>query len=165
MAILRNYVTYGTPIVATITLTGLANGSGRTMVTIMNDTATGLYTDYVGIITLRTTTGTHGADKCCYAHLYGGTGTAYDYPGTNGDVALTITGDTGLNTRGPFVINFGTSVTGLMSKTKVFFVGQAFGGNIPPQFGVIIENQTGVLLDSTAANHSVSFVPVYNYAT
>ena len=163
MAPLRDYVNYGTAIPVTITLTGLPSTSGRCSTVIVVDTATGMYTDYMGIIQLRTTTGTHASDLVCYAYLFGGTGTAYDSPGTNADGAVTVA--TNWNLRGPQIINFGTSLTGLVSQTKVFFVAPMFGGEVPAQFGVILQNQTGIALDSTAANLSINFVPVFHTVT
>lgn len=159
----RDYINYGTEIAATITLTGLAHTAGRECTAIVNDDATGKYTDYQCIVTLRTTTGTHGGALCCYAHMYGGTGTAYDGPVTGTDAAVTI--NTGMNLAGPFIINFGTSTTGLMSAKKTFLVSQAFGGEIPAKFGVVIENNTNVALDSTAGNLKVAFVPIYHTVT
>ena len=163
MAIVQDYVNYGTGVPVTITLTSLPSTSGRCSTVIVNDTATGKFTDYMGIVALRTTTGTHASDMACYCYLFGGTGTVYDSPGTNGDVAVTVA--TTWNLRGPQVINFGTSLTGLMSQTKMFFVSPMFGGEVPPQFGVILQNQTGIALDSTAANLSINFIPVYHTIT
>jgi hypothetical protein len=163
MAVIRDYINYGTSTAVTITLASLPTTSARCSTVIVNDTSTGMYTDYMGIIALRTTTGTHASDMCCYAYLFGGTGTDYDSPGTNADGAVTVA--TSWNLKGPVVINFGTSVTGLISQTKVFMVSPIFGGEIPAQFGVILQNQTGITLDSTAGNLSVNFIPVYHTMT
>jgi len=163
MAEVRNYINYGTGIVPTITLASLPTTSGRCSTVVVNDTATGKYTDYMGVVTLKTITGTHASDMAAYVYLFGGTGTAYDNPGTNGDVAITVA--TNWNLRGPIVVNFGTSVTGLIAQTKEFMVSPIFGGEIPPQFGVVVQNQTGLALSATAGDLSVTFVPIYHTVT
>lgn len=163
MAELRDYINYGTGILPTITLTSLPTTSARCSTVIVNDTATGKNTDYMGIVTLKTITGTHAGDMASYVYLFGGTGTAYDNPGTNADAAITVA--TNWNLKGPIVVNFGTSATGLASMTRVFMVSPIFGGEIPPQFGVIIQNQTGLAFSATAEDLSISFIPVYHTVT
>ena len=80
---------YGATTAATITLTTLANGSGRECTAIVNTGS--LSPDWACMITLKTTTGTHGSDQVCYAHFYGGmNATAFDYPVTGTDAAVTI---------------------------------------------------------------------------
>jgi len=41
-----------------------------------------------------------------------------------------------------------------------FSVAQAFGGNVPVQWGVYIVHNTGVNLNSTGGNHEVEYFPV-----
>ena len=163
MAIVQDYVNYGTGTSPTVTLVSLPTTSARCSTVIVNDTATGKFTDYMGVVTLKTITGTHASDMACYVYLFGGTGTAYDSPGTNADVAVTVA--TNWNLKGPVVVNFGTSVLGLIAQTRMFMVSPVFGGEIPSQFGVVIQNQTGLALSATAGDLSVSFVPVYHTIT
>lgn len=151
-------VFYGATTAATCTLTTLANGSGRECSYITNTASKA--PDYACIITLKTTTGTHGSDLACYAHFYGSLdATSFDYPLTGTDAAVTV--GTNMNLKGPIVINFGTSVTGLIQQKKVIgSVAAIFGGNIPPFFGVMIENKTNLAFSATAADHSIIFLPI-----
>lgn len=149
---------YGATTAATCTLVTLPTGSGRECTAIVNTGSKAL--DYACLITLKTTTGTHGSDLACYAHFYGSIdGTSFDGPVTGTDNAVTI--NTGMNLKGPVLINFGTSVTGLMtSKKYVGGIASFFGGNIPPFFGVVIENRTNLAFTNTAGDHSIVFMPI-----
>lgn len=151
-------VIYGATVVATCTLTTLANGSGRECTAISNTGTKAL--DYACMITLKTTTGTHGSDLACYAHFYGSPdGTNFDFPVTGTDAAVTI--NTGMNLKGPVPIIFGTSTTGLLSQKRyIGSVAAIFGGNVPPAFGVVIENKTNLALTNTAGDHSIVFLPI-----
>lgn len=149
---------YGATTAATITLTTLANGSARECSFITNTASKAI--DYACIITLKTTTGTHGSELACYAHFYGSLdGTNFDYPVTGTDAAVTI--GTNMNLKGPVPIIFGTSVTGLIQQKRVIGgIANFFGGNIPPFFGVVIENKTNLAFSATAADCSVVFMPI-----
>lgn len=145
----------------TCTLTTLASGAGRQALSVANS-ASG-YTDGQMVIALKTTSGTHGASFVCYAHFYGGPSTTGPWPNpitTDTDAAVTIT--TGMNFLGPAVINFGTSATGLYTATcMIGSVAALFGGQLPMQFGVVIENQTNIALTNVGGDHSVTFYPTY----
>lgn len=163
MAILRDYINYTAGSAVTITLANLPSTSARCSTPIVVDTATGYYTDYMGIVTLQTTTGTHGAAMAAYVYMYGGSGGVVNSPASTADIAITVA--TNWNLVGPQVVNFGTSLTGSAIQTLVFFVKPMFGGEIPAQFGVLIDNETGINLSATAGNNTVTFVPVYHTIT
>lgn len=153
-------IVYAASLTATVTLTTLAQGSARQSVMFTNTASN--YLDGSMLISLKTTSGTHGSDLCCYCHFYASPdGTNFSSPvTTSSDIALTIS--TGMNLEGPTVINFGTSVTGLYTATKVVgSVAAVFGGQLPQNFGVVIENRTNLALTNTAADHSVNFFPTY----
>ena len=149
---------YGAATTATCTLTTLAQAAGRECTAIVNTGSKAL--DYMCYIQLKTTTGTHASDLVCYAHFYGSPdATNWDGPATGTDAAVTIS--TGMNLKGPVVINFGTSTTGLMSqKHLIASVADVFRGVIPPHFGVVIENKTNLALTATAADNVVIFYPI-----
>lgn len=153
-------IVYAASLTGTITLTALAAGSAQQSIMFTNTATNAL--DGVMVIGLKTTSGTHGSDQCCYCHFYASPdGTKFSSPitsSTNALVAIT----TGMNLEGPAVINFGTSVTGLYSATKVIgSVAAIFGGQLPANFGVVIENKTNIALTNTAADHFVWFFPTY----
>lgn len=146
---------------ATITLTTLAASTARQGIAWVNTTGSN-YTDGTMLITLKTTSGTHGDELCCYAHLYSSPdGTNWSNPVTTStDLGIAIS--TGMNLGGPVVINFGTSVTGLYAATRVVSsVAAAFGGQLPQQFGVIIENKTGVAFTNVSGDFKINFYPTF----
>lgn len=163
MAILRDYVNYATGTAVTISLVNLPSTSARCSTAIVVDTAAGYYTDYMGIVTLQSTTGTHAAGFAAYVYMYGGSAGVVNYPATTADVAVTIATD--WNLAGPVIMNFGTSLTGSKTITNIFFVKPLFGGEMPAQFGVLIDNEVGINLSATAGNNTVTFVPVYHTIT
>jgi hypothetical protein len=146
------------------TLAALASGAAQQCAPYVNSASA--FPDGMLMIQLRTATGTHGGDLCYYAHFYSSPdGTNWTSPVTTGsDMAITIT--TGMNFKGPAVINFGTSITGLATQVCVIeSVANVFGGQLPPYFGVVIENKC-LASTNDAATNRIIFYPTYlNVAT
>jgi len=46
-----------------------------------------------------------------------------------------------------------------------FSAAQVFGGTLPEKYQVFVTHNTGVALDSTAANHTYQYVPQYNHVS
>lgn len=141
----------------TITLAALSQGSAQECTAIVNASN---HLDAQLYVQLKTQTGTHGSDFLCNLYFYGSIdGTNYSDPVTGTDAAVTIT--TGMNMAGPVPVLFGTSTTGLATKKLVVgSVANMFGGVIPPQWGVVVENRTNVPLSTTAADHLVTYIGV-----
>lgn len=151
-------IIYQASTAATITLTTLANGSGQECTAIINTAGSAI--DAACMITLKTTTGTHGSDLACYVHFYGSPdGTAFPNPVTGTNAAVTI--NTGMNLNGPVPIIFGTSTTGLATAKKyIGSVAALFGGVLPSRYGLVIENKTNLAFTNTAGDHAVVFYPI-----
>lgn len=144
----------------TITLTTLAASSARQSTAFVNTISN--YLDGSMLIALKTTSGTHGSDLVAYCHFYASPdGVNWSNPITSGtDAVVVIT--TGMNLYGPAIVNFGTSVTGLYAATRMIAsVAGIFGGQLPQQWGVVIENKTGLAFTATGADQVVNFYPTY----
>lgn len=144
----------------TITLTTLAASSARQSTAFVNTASN--YLDGGMLIALKTTSGTHGADLVAYCHFYASPdGVNWTNPITSGTDAL-VTISTGMNLYGPAVINFGTSVTGLYAATRVIAsIASIFGGQLPQQWGVVIENKVGLAFTNVGGDQVVNFYPTY----
>lgn len=144
----------------TITLLGLTNTGARQCIAYVNSGSN--FTDAQLLIQLQTTTGTHGDAFVAYVHGYcSPNATNWNDPiTTSTDLAVTIT--TGMNLIGPWVVNFGTSVTGLAAKVAVIpSLANFFGGQLPAQFGFVVENRTNVAFGSTGANFGLTVYPTF----
>lgn len=144
----------------TVTLLGLTNTGARQCVSFSNSASN--FTDAQLLIQLQTTTGTHGDAFACYVHGYcSPNNTNWTFPiTTSTDLAVTIT--TGMNLVGPWVVNFGTSATGLAAQVAVIpSLANFFGGQLPAQFGFVVENRTNVSFGSTSANFGLTVFPTY----
>lgn len=144
----------------TVTLIALSGSTARQVIAYANSGSN--FTDGMLLVRLHTTTGTHGDALACYIHGYASpNNSAWSDPiTTSTDLAVTIT--TGMNLVGPWVVNFGTSVTGLAQKVAVIpSVANFFGGQLPAFFGFVVENKVSVALSGTAGNQEVTFYPTF----
>ena len=48
----------------------------------------------------------------------------------------------------------------IQQKAYIGSVAAFFGGNVPPFFGVVVENKTNLAFSATAGDHSVVFMPI-----
>lgn len=149
---------YGTASTITITLASLASGSARQSTHVSN--ATTLYTD--ALVLVKVKTGDTGTASTDYVNVYAyGTvdeGTTWTEGGTSDpidgtDGAVTLTSPTNLRLIGRInaVADASTYIGG------PFSVANAFGGVLPKEWGIVIENQTSHHLDATEGSHAVQW--------
>lgn len=139
----------------TVTLASLASGSARAG-TAIDFTALGSIEDVLIQIAVKTGTGTISGQKAVNVYCYGTADGATTYtggaelggtPGTDG--AASLLSPTNL-------ILLGTINVAAQNATYPggpWSFAQAFGLWLPARGGIVIENQTGVALDSTEGNH------------
>lgn len=146
MATVNNAYSSATAI--TITLTSLSDNAARQSTEI--DNTSNLYLD--ALVRIKTE-GLAGSTDTVNVYAYGqvGNDVRTDSAGAT-DAAITVR-----NARLIGVIQMNATtpvVSGPMS------VASAFGGALPPKWGIIVENNSGASLSSTAADHDVDFVGI-----
>jgi len=156
----------------TITLASLGNYASRQSTAVVN--TVNLYLDYE--VTGKITTGSGVSAGDVYLLLYGSDGTYTSYPAGLSDAAITVPqidklggltmGQTCPGTNLIYYQRINT--TGLAAGTAASFaftgIANAFallGGNIPPQWGLVVVNCSGQALDSTGGNHVINQNGVY----
>jgi hypothetical protein len=135
----------------TVTLNSLANGSARQSAVL--DNTSNLYLDILvggGFETASGSLGTAPGLSIWAAALTDGT----DYGGTNGtnvlgggDATFTVPANTGNLRLLAFVPINAAGATEYMQPVSV---AAAFGGTLPPKFVVVVQNSTGLALNSSA---------------
>lgn len=150
---------YGTAAQAiTITLgdnsNGLANNAARESNVV--DNSSNLFLD--ALVMLKTKTGASGVNAAgtILVYAWGTVDPATPlYPDTvtGSDAAITLTSPPNVRLIG--VVNAVANAT--VYKGGPFSVAQAFGGNLPTKWGIIIVNNTGAALDINAASHLMEY--------
>ena len=142
---------YGTDTAITITVNGLASAAARESSAI--DNTSDLFLDallYVAI-TLAAGTPSGGIDVYAYASE---DGTNYTYNATGIDAALTMPGTT--SRQFVFLGRINTATAGGLLWKQVFgSIASAFGGIVPPKWGIVIDNQTALAF--SGAGNSVKY--------
>lgn len=146
---------YGADGVAiTDTLASLASGSSREAAAV--DNSSDLFLDVLVMLKTKTGAGTIGADAYLYLYVIGSddAGTTWPDPATGSDAAITPT----LNTKARLLgaVNLAAASTAYIGGP--FSVLAAYGGvAIPKKWSIVALNNCGVALDSTGANHVLSY--------
>jgi len=161
-AVTGNLLNYQTPGQVNCTLTSLASGSARESDVV--DNTTNKYLDYLISLTFTIASGspsTGGAYINVYAN---GSVDGVLWPQielTGGTTKSTGAGDASVgalgappNLRliGSFGVQSTTSSGERTFRTQPMSVAQAFGGNVPEKFSIVVENQVGVAFSASTAS-------------
>ena len=137
----------------TCTVASLGNTSARVATAI--DNTSNLFLD--ALVFLKLKTGASGVASTGQINVYAigmvDGGTTYTENAGSTDAAVTLTSPP--NARLIGVINAVANATTYYGGP--FSVAQAFGGNLPDHWSIIVENQTGAALDSTPGNHFIKY--------
>jgi len=147
---------YGTKTNVTITLASLADSSGRQSDSVSNNT--NKFSDVLvsGFIT---TGATPAADSTFGIYAFGSANGGLVFSdGATGTNGAWTNGD---NARLLALIQTDNSAT-TAYEFGPYSIAAAFGGHMPTDWGIGIENTTGDALDSTGSNHEIHFVGI-NY--
>lgn len=136
----------------TLTIASLANGSARECTAV--DNTTNLFMDVKLQLKVKTnaagTSATGAVNFFAYATADGGT--TYSGGATGTDAAYSNNKDA--------LIYLGSlpTIANATTYVGIFNLSRAFGyGGIPAKWGIVIDNQSGAALDSTAGNHSAVY--------
>lgn len=143
--------TYAAKATITVTLTSLANGSGRESTVV--DNTTNRYRDYrIRFQTKGQTSGTAYLDVYVYTALGD---TTYTDLATGSDAAFTAANRFNSRYLGSIRCNAGTSaVTAAMQLSDVF-------DTCPDKWGLIFINSTGAALSATGGDHVIEQQGIY----
>lgn len=144
---------YGSKTSITITLNGLTNSSSRSSAAV--DNSSNLFVDALVQIKVKTnasgTSGTGTVNIYVYASADGGT----SYPdGCGTDTGISSVADLRFLGQVNTVANSTSYISEPMS------VASAFGGLLPENWGIAVQNLSGATLDSTAGNFDAFFQPL-----
>lgn len=140
--------TYGTPVSLTITLASLADNALRQSNELTTDCLT-------GILGVKIKTGASGPTTGSYVNIWAWGNSNGIRDGAAGASDAAITSNAGLR----FVGRISTTATAT-TYTRTYDIGEVFGGSLPANWGVVIENQSDGAFDSTGSNHAITFVPM-----
>ena len=142
----------------TITLANLSNLAGRASNYV--DNSTNLYMDAALRVKVGAGT-TTGSDNAVYVYGYGGEETS-NFGGcfTSGTDAAVTTSGANFPLLGIVSTATFPPVTSTDYTLYIGSVANAFGGNLPKYWGVMIVNSTGASLVNTAANHAITFTGI-----
>lgn len=143
---------YAAKATITITLTSLANGSGRESTVIDNTT-----NKYLDALLRVKTLAQAGCTTLIDIYVYAALGdTTYTDAATGTDAAFTSANRRNSPYLGSVQMNTTTSVTG-----GVFSVASAFKGTLPDKWGLLVLNTCGGTLSATAGDHVLEYEGVY----
>jgi hypothetical protein len=157
---------YGSATSITITLTSLGSAGYRESTAV--DNTSNLYLDaFVGGITQ---IGAVTADGQIEIYAYGSwDGTSYTAGVTGSDATITW-GTTGGVDGYNDLIPLGTAAVDTSDDNDdvewgPFSIATAFGGRLPPKWGIVVKNSTGTAFHATGTNNAVKYRGVYETIT
>jgi hypothetical protein len=148
-------ITYASPASFTITIdAGLDTAQVRESTAV--DNSTNLYDDAMVYVALKTHASTAPTgDKACSVYAYGSSdGTNFNDFITGSDAETVLVSPTNLRLIG--VVSMPTANT--VYKQVIGSVALAFGGVLPPKWGIAILNSTGATLNATG--HAASYTGI-----
>lgn len=153
-------INYAAPVSMTVTnLNSNSSSATNAWMSAVVDNTSNLYLDALVQVVLDFANTAPANDKAAYVYAYGGVESGvYSNPisGTEGDATLLDITSNPNNLKLIGVMAYGT--TNEIAQSPPFSVANAFGGLLPPYWGVVIVNYSGA---SLAANgHTVKWVGV-----
>lgn len=140
---------------------GLADAAARESTHLNNETD--LFVD--ALVGGKVKTGDTGVSTTGYCNIYAYAtcdgGTTFTDTCTGSDAAVTLTSPPNVKLIG--VINCVANAT--TYEFGPFSVAAAFGGVLPAEWGIVIENKTGHHLDNTEASHDFWYQGIYGQYT
>ena len=153
-------LTYSTETTLTITLASLTSSATAGRESFQVNNTSNNYLDamvYLEIPTLATTTSAN--DKAIYVYAYGGvSGDDFTDTATGSDAAITLKTPTNLK----LIQVISTPDTSTTYKAMIGSVANSFGGNLPPNWGIVVQNFSALTFNATENNFTKYYVGVRN---
>lgn len=141
----------------TITLASLASASYRESAAL--DNTSNKFLDVLIYLAIALQAGSPTGEKALKVFFYASEdGTNYTNNATGSNAAITPPSPS--NLLGPFIIQAPSS--GALTWKAVFPIAQFFGGIMPPKWGIVIQNATGVTLSATEGDHTKEYRGIYS---
>jgi hypothetical protein len=148
---------YGASTNITCTLASLASGSSRSCAFV--DNTVNRYLDALVTLNVQLVAGTPTGNQVVRVWFYGSVDESTYLDNSVGtDAALTLR--TRSNLRGPWIIST-PDAGGLTYNMIIPSVSVFFGGNLPPRWGFVVENSTGLAFNATEGNHKKQYRGMY----
>jgi hypothetical protein len=152
---------YGTSTDITITVGSLAAASARESTAI--DNTSDKFEDAEVYLALKLQAGSPSSDKSIYIYSYGSEdGSNYTDNATGSDAAITLRVPSNLRLSAVIACPDSGALT---YKIVIGSIAAAFGGLLPPKWGIVVLNKTGIAFDATAGNHTKKYRGVYHTVT
>lgn len=146
---------YGSSTAITITLTSLGDGNCRESAAV--DNTSNLYLDALVYVACKLAAGSPASIQAINIYVYASEdGTNFGDNATGSDAALTMRSPTNLRLLGTIQTPDSGGVT---YKSNPMSVARAFGGSLPRKWGIVVQNNSGLALDSSG--NSASYTGVY----
>jgi hypothetical protein len=158
-------ITYATPVVMTIGLDATPLGTSPTFIlgreSTEVDNSSNLYVD--AIITGKITTGATTADTQINIYVWGNhetiaTNNLDTLDGTDSDETLDDVGHLNMFKLGAVIPVLDTTARSFI--IPPFSIAQLFGGIMPEFWGLFVSHNTGVALDTDAADHEINYTGI-----
>jgi hypothetical protein len=149
---------WGTTTDLTITLASLATATARESTAV--DNTSDKFEDAEVYLAIKLAAGSPGSDKAIYIYAYGSAdGTNYTDNATGSNAAITLRAPSNLRLIGAI----STPDSGALTyKIVLGSVAAAFGGLLPPKWGIVVQNVTNLAFDSTEGNIIKKYRGIYH---
>lgn len=151
---------YGSVVTMTVTnLHSLASSATAGWQSAVVDNMTDLYEDALVQVVLDFANTAPANSRAAFIYAYAGLETTYTNPASGSEATITLTDVTTTAQNLKLVGSVPYNTADEAVESAVFSVAAAFGGILPPKWGLVIVNHSGAAL--AASGNTVKYTPVY----
>ena len=148
---------FGSSTAITITLASLTATPARGSLAI--DNATNKFLDAIVFLAIELQTGTPASDQAINVYVYGSEdGTNFTDNSLGTDANITLRSPTNLKL--VEIINTPDS-GGVTYKSHPISIAKAFGGVMPREWGIVVENKTNITFSATEGDHTKTYTGIF----